>query len=325
MKILLSTLLCLLCLPLFGEREKRMSWEEPLVPVKLGVALNGLASGQGAALQAGLVSAAKRIAPEWDLDLQFSHRSPREPDPRAVQEALGRFFLEEVDCVLLQPVEHPVIERSMNLLHNAHIPFVTLGDDYLPEQSQAHVRADEEAAGRMAWEAMIATTQRRVGTMLVLAGDAQDVVANQRLSGLEAAASATDTAFTLDIRRHPSEIAAAITILTQAVEADFSGDLAGIILLDESTLQGAPLPWEPGKYTVVGVGATPPALSFMLAGQVDVLIDQDYFSIGEQSLLQALQVWRDGQAEEPRITVPPKMVRQENAPELLRRWNTWMQ
>lgn len=86
------------------------------------------------------------------------------------------------------------------------------------------------------------------------------------------------------------------------------------------------LPWEPGAVKVVSVDALPAQLPYLQSGHVQLLLAQDCFGWGYESVRMLLDKVLDGRDPQdgPRVVDELQVVRSEDVPAWAARWEAWL-
>jgi ribose transport system substrate-binding protein len=85
------------------------------------------------------------------------------------------------------------------------------------------------------------------------------------------------------------------------------------------------LKWNPGEVKVVAVDALPAQLPYLKSGHVQLLLAQDCYGWGYQSVDMLLKkLVKDESPKEPRVIAPLTPVTKENADEFGKNWDKWL-
>ncbi len=289
-------------------------------PVRLRVAVvpKGTTHEFWKSVHAGAVKASR------ELDVDVVWKGPlREDDLKGQIDVVQSFVAQGVGGIVVAPLSDRGLVGSVRAASQAHVPVVVFDSDLAGGDYVSFVATDNEAAGRMAAEAIAG----RVGG----AGN----VALLRYQEGSASTSLRERGFVDALRAHPavklvseSQYGGATTEsaekacenLLAALRAD-AGNLQAIFAPNESTTFGVLLALRKaglaGKVHVVGFDASDKLVQALRAGEIDALVVQRPFDMGYLAVKTLVRHAR-GEQVEHRIDTGSTLVTKDNldAPEV---------
>lgn len=323
--------LLLLFLPLglltARDTAQRFSWQEPLPVVRVGLVAADLGSLDASALRYGVRTKAAELGEKLELDIHVLDVTPREPGSESRRKAFSALYLADVYGAIVQ-LPHPDGEEvPTDLLAEAGAPIISVLGERAPAGCIATITTDPYTAGALAYRALEQNLGPRDHDIVILAGPVADKASAARLRGFQDAAADSEKKLRFQTRHTEADYGAARSTLQQIIDDDFAGDIDALAMLGDWAMTGGdPLPWAAGAYRVVAVGARPADIAALLSGQVQALVDERPFQVGERAMEVLLENYSQGlnKGELRQILIAPVIITGEEAPDLLRRWNDWL-
>jgi ribose transport system substrate-binding protein len=238
----------------------------------------------------------------------------KEDDLKSQIDLVESFVAQGVSGIVLAPLSDTALRGSVKGAKGAKIPVVVFDSDLQGEDHASFVATDNDAAGKMAGEEMAR-----------LLGDKGNVVVLRYQEG-SASTAHREQGFLDAIKAHPgvtlvsanqfggatTESAFATSESLLAAQKAASGGVNGVFAPNESTTFGMLLALRKaglaGKIRLVGFDASDKLTEALAAGDIDALVVQDPFRIGELAVKTMAQVLR-GETVPKRIDTGATLVK----------------
>jgi ribose transport system substrate-binding protein len=271
-------------------------------------------------VHAGAIKAAR----EFDVDVVWKG-ALREDDLKGQIDVVQSFIAQGVSGIVLAPLSDRGLVSAVKTATGAHVPVVIIDSDLASEDYVSFVATDNEAAGRMAAEAL--------ATRLAGSGQAPNVAVLRYQEG-SASTGLREKGFLEAARAHQeirivsdSQYGGATTETAEKVSENLlaaqradTGNLGGIFAPNESTTFGMLLALRKaglaGKVHFVGFDASDKLVGAVRAGEIDALVVQRPFEMGYVAVKTMADHLR-GHAVERRVDTGSTLVTRDNldAPE----------
>jgi ribose transport system substrate-binding protein len=244
----------------------------------------------------------------------------KEDDLKSQIDLVQSFVVQGVSGIVLAPLSDTGLRGAVHDAKNAKIPVVVFDSDLQGDDHASFVATDNEAAGRMAAAAM--------GKLLGGQGTPQNVVVLRYQEG-SASTAKREAGFLGGIKDYPyvnvvssnqyggatTESAFATSESLLAAQKAGTGGVNGVFAPNESTTFGMLLALRKaglaGKVHLVGFDASEKLSQALASGDIDALVVQDPFRIGELAVKTMAQVIR-GEAVQKRIDTGATLVTKAN-------------
>jgi ribose transport system substrate-binding protein len=240
----------------------------------------------------------------------------KEDDLKSQIDLVQSFVAQGVSGIVLAPLSDTALRGPVKAARGAKIPVVVFDSDLQGDDHASFVATDNDAAGKMAGEEMAR----------VLASGAQPrTVVVLRYQEGSASTTHREQGFLDAIKAHPditvvssnqfggatTESAFATSESLLAAQKAGSGGVGGVFAPNESTTFGMLLALRKaglaGKVRLMGFDASDKLTEALGTGDIDALVVQDPFRIGELAVKTMARVLR-GEAVEKRIDTGAKLV-----------------
>ncbi len=315
-------LLLFLSVASFGCRRGATRTSDDGGPARLRIAVvpKGTTHEFWKSVHAGAIKAAREI----DVDVVWKG-ALREDDLKGQIDVVESFIAQGVSGIVLAPLSDKGLVSAVKTATGAHVPVVIIDSDLASEDYVSFVATDNEAAGRMAAEALEAR----------LAGSGQvPNVAVLRYQEGSASTGLREKGFLEAVRAHQeirilsdSQYGGATTETAEKVSENLlaaqradTGNLRGIFAPNESTTFGMLLALRKaglaGKVHFVGFDASDKLVGAVRAAEIDALVVQRPFEMGYVAVKTMVDHLR-GHAVERRVDTGSTLVTKDNldAPE----------
>jgi ribose transport system substrate-binding protein len=268
-------------------------------------------------VHAGAVKAAR------ELDVDVVWKGPlREDDLKGQIDVVESFVAQSVSGIVVAPLSDRGLVSAVRSAKAANIPVVVFDSDLASDDYVSFVATDNEAAGRMAGEALAG----RVGAHGA-ATPAQVVLL--RYQEGSASTGRREKGFLDSVRGHPelrllsdSQYGGATTETAEKVSENLlaaqradSGDVQGIFTPNESTTFGMLLALRKaglaGKLPLVGFDASDKLVQAIRSAEIDALVVQRPFEMGYRAVQTMVRHLR-GKEVDKRIDTGSTLVRRDN-------------
>jgi ribose transport system substrate-binding protein len=259
---------------------------------------------------------AVKAAGEANVDIVW--KGPlKEDDLKSQIDLVDSFVAQGVSGVVLAPLSDTALRGSVKGARAAKIPVVVFDSDLQGDDHASFVATDNDAAGKLAGEEMAR-----------LLGDKGNVVVLRYQEG-SASTAHREQGFLDAIKAHPgltvvsanqyagatTESAFATSESLLAAQRAASGGVAGVFAPNESTTFGMLLALRKaglaGKVRFIGFDASSKLVDALGTSEIDALVVQDPFRIGELAVKTMAQVLR-GEPVDKRIDTGAKLVSKAN-------------
>ena len=247
-------------------------------------------------VHAGAVKASK------DANVEIVWKGPlKEDDLKSQIDLVDSFVAQGVSGIVLAPLSDTALRGSVKAAKAAGIPVVIMDSDLQGDDKASFVATDNDAAGKMAGEAM-AKLLGDDGTSPAPPGRGQNQTRNVVVLRYQEGSASTahrEQGFLDALKAHPgitvvsanqyagatTETAFATSESLLAAQKAGSGGMQGVFAPNESTTFGMLLALRKaglnGKVRLVGFDASAKLVEALDAGDVDALVVQDPMRIGE--------------------------------------------
>jgi ribose transport system substrate-binding protein len=240
----------------------------------------------------------------------------KEDDLKSQIDLVQSFIAQGVSGIVLAPLSDTALRGPVKAARAASIPVVVFDSDLQGEDHASFVATDNEAAGKMAGAAM--------GRLLGGQGPHMNVVVLRYQEG-SASTTRREEGFLAALKDYPyitvvssnqfggatTESAFATSESLLAAQKAAAGGVSGVFAPNESTTFGMLLALRKaglaGKIHLVGFDASDKLTEGLATGDIDALVVQDPFRIGELAVKTMAQVLR-GEAVARRIDTGASLV-----------------
>jgi ribose transport system substrate-binding protein len=267
------------------------------------------------AVHAGAVKASQ------DANVDIVWKGPlKEDDLKSQIDLVQSFVAQGVSGIVLAPLSDTGLRGAVKAAKAAGIPVVIFDSDLQGDDHKSFVATDNFAAGKMAAAAM--------GKLLGGQAPSMNAVVLRYQEG-SASTARREEGFLAGIKDYPyvnvvssnqyggatTESAFATSESLLAAQKAASGGVAGVFAPNESTTFGMLLALRKaglaGKVHLVGFDASDKLSQALAGGDIDALVVQDPFRIGELAVKTMTQVLR-GESVQPRIDTGATLVTKAN-------------
>jgi ribose transport system substrate-binding protein len=259
------------------------------------------------AVHAGAAKAAQ------EANVEIVWKGPlKEDDLKSQVDLVESFVAQGVKGIVLAPLSDTALRNPVKAAKAAGIPVVIFDSDLQSDDKASFVATDNVAAGKMAGEELSRLVGK--GNAVVLRCQVGSASTSNREQGaLEAMHAHSDVKVVSDNQYGgaTTESAFATSESLLAAQKASSGNVGGVFAPNESTTFGMLLALRKaglnGKIKFVGFDASEKLLDALSAGDVDALVVQDPFRMGELGVKTMADVLA-GKPVEKRVDTGAKLV-----------------
>jgi len=253
-----------------------------------------------------------------DANVDIVWKGPlKEDDLKSQIDLVDSFVAQGVTGIVLAPLSDTAMRGSVKASKAAKIPVVIFDSDLQGDDHASFVATDNDAAGKMAGEEMARLLGGK-GNVVVLRYQEGSASTAHREQGFLDAIKAHPGVTVVSANQYAgatTESAFATSESLLAAQKAGSGGVAGVFAPNESTTFGMLLALRKaglaGKVHLVGFDASSKLVDALGTGEIDALVVQDPFRIGELAVKTMAQVLR-GEAVDKRIDTGAKLVTKAN-------------
>jgi ribose transport system substrate-binding protein len=262
-------------------------------------------------VHAGAVKAAQ------DAGVDLVWKGPiKEDDLKSQIDLVQSFFAQGVSGIVLAPLSDTALRGPVKAAKAANIPVVICDSDLQGDDHASFVATDNDAAGKMAGDelARLLGAQPAPRNVVVLRYQEGSASTAHREQGFLDALKGHPDVTVVSANQYggaTTESAFATSESLLAAQKANAGGVSGVFAPNESTTFGMLLALRKaglaGKIHLVGFDASTKLTEALASGDIDALVVQDPFRIGELSITTMAQILR-GQTVAKRIDTGAKLV-----------------
>lgn len=275
------------------------------------------------AARVGATEAAKDLSAKHDINVRIDWRTPNEEDAQRQAEAIEQLVLSGARGIAVSCSDANKLTDAINSAVRNGVPVATFDSDAPASKRFVTYGIDDVKCGEQVMEELAKLMNGR-GVVAVLAGNQNAPNLQKRVQGVKNVAKKYPDIKIRDVYYHketPQDAAAKVEQVMQA-NPDVTGwaMVGGWPLFTDNALK-----WQPGAIKCVSVDALPPQLEYLRSGHVQVLLAQQCFEWGYQSvehLINNLHLKRN--PAKIHDVSPLVRVTAENADEFAKNWEKWL-
>jgi ribose transport system substrate-binding protein len=253
-----------------------------------------------------------------DADVDIVWKGPlKEDDLKSQIDLVDSFVAQGVNGIVLAPLSDTAMRGSVRAAKAAKIPVVIMDSDLTGTDHESFVATDNDAAGKLAGEEMARLLADK-GNVVVLRYQEGSASTFHREQGFLDALKAHPGITVVSSNQFAgatTETAFATSESLLAAQKAAAGNVAGVFAPNESSAFGMLLALRKaglaGKIHFIGFDASSKLVDALGAGDIDALVVQDPFRIGETAVKTMAQVLA-GQTVPRRIDTGATLVTKAN-------------
>ena len=277
------------------------------------------------AAQSGAVNAAKELGEKYGVDVEVEIRTPNDEDPTKQAEAIEALTRRGVDGIAIACSEANTVTPSIDKAVGKGVSVLCFDSDAPNSQRFAYYGTDDVSCGMRVVDEL-AKAMGEQGTIAILAGSQSAPNLQKRVAGAKEALAKYP-----NMKLNEPGVFYHVETPEKAAEAIASAQNANPGIQGWALVGGWPLftadalKWPPGSIKVVSVDALPAQLSYLKSGHVQMLLAQDCYGWGTNSVEILLEKILNGKApSDPLVIDPLTVVTTENVESYGKNWEKWL-
>lgn len=275
------------------------------------------------AARTGAEDAARAWSEKLGADVKIDWRTPVSEDGQKQAEFLEQLVAAGVDGVAVSCSDASKLTLAIDSAVGKGVPIVCFDSDAPRSKRFAYFGTDDLACGREVGKEL-AGAMGEAGVVAILAGNQNAPNLQKRVQGVKEELAKHPKIQILDTYYHPETAQDAVAKMEQVQGANpqITGWalVGGWPLFTENALNSIA-----GKAKVVSVDALRPQLKYLKNGQVQVLLAQQVYEWGTQSVELLMQkLTANQQPSDPIVRAPLVRVTADNADEYEKNWARWL-
>jgi ribose transport system substrate-binding protein len=234
------------------------------------------------AARVGAEDAAKDLSAKYNLAIKIDWRTPNDEDAQKQADSIEQLVLAGADGIAVSCSDANKLTDAINYAVKNGVPVVTFDSDAPASLRFATYGVDDKRCGEQVMFELAKLMDGK-GVVAILAGNPNAPNLQKRVAGVRAEAGKYPGITILDSFYHketPQDAAAKIEQVMQA-HPEITGwaFVGGWPLFTANALK-----WQPGTVQCVSVDALPACLAYIRSGHVPVLLGQQCYEWGYQSV-----------------------------------------
>ncbi len=275
------------------------------------------------AARAGANAAARAIGGQYGISIKIDWRTPNEEDAQKQADYIEQMVLSGVDGIIISSSDANKLTDAIDRAVTHGIPVLTFSGDVPASRRFLALGVDDFKCGEQTF-LELAKLMKGQGVVAAIDGNPNAANLQQRAAGFRSAAKAYPGIKLLDIYYHKETPQDAVAKIEQVMQAHPEitgwGLLGGWPLFTDKALN-----WSPGSIFCVAVDALPPELAYIRSKHVQLLLSQDVYGYGYNSvvrLIEKLHLQKNPPATIENSPLTP--VTLQNVDEFARNWEKWL-
>ena len=285
---------------------------------KKSYTLGMIAKSQGnqffEAARSGANAAARELSAKYGITIKIDWRTPNEEDAQKQAEYVEQMVLGGVEGIIISSSDANKLNDAIDRADARDAPasrrFLALGVDDFKCGEQTFVELAKLLKGK--------------GVVAAIDGNPNAANLQQRAAGFRSAAKAYPGIKVLDIYYHKETPQDAVAKIEQVMQAHPEitgwGLLGGWPLFTDKALN-----WPPGSILCVAVDALPPELAYVRSKHVQLLLSQDVYGYGYNSVARMIErIHLKKKVPGPIENTPLTPVTLQNVDAFAKNWEKWL-
>jgi ribose transport system substrate-binding protein len=294
---------------------------------KKSYTLGMIAKSQGnqffEAARAGANAAAREIGGEHGISIKIDWRTPNEEDAQKQADYVEQMVLGGVDGIIISSSDANKLTDAIDRAVARGIPVLTFSGDVPASRRFLALGVDDFKCGEQTF-VELAKLMKGKGVVAAIDGNPNAANLQQRAAGFRSAAKAYPGIKVLDIYYHKETPQDAVARIEQVMQAHPEitgwGLLGGWPLFTDKALN-----WPPGSIFCVAVDALPPELAYVRSKHVQLLLSQDVYGYGYNSVVRLIEkIHLKKNPPGPIENSPLTPVTLQNVDDFARNWEKWL-
>lgn len=275
------------------------------------------------AARTGAEDAAKELGKKYGVDIRIEWRTPTGEDAQKQAEFLEQLVAAGVDGVAISVSDAKVAEAAINAAVDKGVAVATFDSDAPKSKRFAYFGIDDVECGRQVARELAKAMGDR-GTVAILAGNQNAPNLQARVRGVKEELAKMSDIKILDTYYHPETAQDAVAKVEQVQGANpqITGwaMVGGWPLFTENALDKVA-----GKAKVVAVDALQPQLNYLRSGEVEVLLAQQVYEWGSESVRLIMEKLIENKTPgNPIVNAKLIPIRKADADAYGKNWDKWL-
>ncbi|HEY9155338.1 MAG TPA: substrate-binding domain-containing protein [Opitutaceae bacterium] len=275
------------------------------------------------AARVGAEDAARDLSKKYNLDIKIDWRTPNEEDAQKQAEAIEQLTLAGAEGIAVSCSDANKLTDAINNAVDNGVPVACFDSDAPASKRFVIYGVDDEDCGRQTM-AELAKVMHGKGVVAILAGSQNAPNLQKRVAGAKAEAAKYPGITIRDVYYHKETAQDAAAKVEQVMQAnpDINGwaMIGGWALFTDNALK-----WQPGTVACVSVDALLVELPYLKNGQVSVLLGQQSYEWGYQSIRHLVdKVVLKKDPPSVKDVSPLIRVTKDNVDEYAKNWDKWL-
>jgi ribose transport system substrate-binding protein len=302
---------------------------EPAAPassprfITIGVIAKSQSNPVFQAARVGAEDAARDLGAKYNLSIKIDWRTPNEEDAQRQSEAIEQLVLSGADGIAISCSDANISTSAINSAVDDGVPVATFDSDAPASKRFVTYGIDDEQCGRQVMDEL-ARQMGGKGIIAILAGNQNAPNLQHRAQGVIAEAQKFPGITIRGVFYHretPQDAAAKVEEVMEA-NPDINGwaMIGGWALFTDNAIQ-----WKAGTVKCASVDALPAQLSYVRNGKVPVLLGQQCYQWGYQSvslLIDKIVFKKDPPAVKQVSALVPVTI--DNVDAYAKNWALWL-
>jgi ribose transport system substrate-binding protein len=275
------------------------------------------------AARVGAENAAKDLGAKYGIQIKIDWRTPNDEDAQKQAEAIEQLTLAGADGIAVSCSDANKLTDSINRAVDNGVPVTTFDSDAPDSKRFATYGIDDEKCGEQIMEALAKEMDGK-GVVAILAGNQNAPNLQKRVQGMKAVAEKYPDITIRGVYYHKETPQDAAARIEQVMEANPDitgwGFVGGWPLFTDNALK-----WEPGTVKCVSVDALPAELQYIRSGHVQLLLGQQCYEWGYQSVVLLInKIYLKKDPENIKVVSDLIPVTKQNVDEYAKNWDKWL-
>ncbi|HTI49863.1 MAG TPA: substrate-binding domain-containing protein, partial [Planctomycetaceae bacterium] len=258
-----------------------------------------------------------------DFTVSVDWRTPNDEDAQKQAEFIEQLVAAGVDAITIACSDASKVNRAIDDAVAKGVTVMCFDSDASSSKRLCYVGTDDREAGRLVMQNVAELLGEKPGVIAILAGNQTATNLQKRVAGAEEELARHANLTLKKVYYHKETPQDAYAEIESAQKAN--PEINGWAMIGGWPIMvDKPLPWSKGDVLCVSMDTLPPQLEHLRIGDVQVLLGQQYFYFGQQSVDILVDKVRSGKdPEKPVDFAPLDRVTRDNVDEYAKNWEKW--
>jgi len=277
------------------------------------------------AAQTGAKHAAKELSEKYGVEVELEIRTPNDDDATKQAEAVEALTRQGALGIAISCSEANTVQPAIDKAVSKGVAVMCFDSDAPDSKRFAYYGTDDKSCGERTIDEL-AKAMGGKGTVAILGGNQSAPNLQNRVAGAKAALAKYP-----DMKLNEPGVFYHVETPEKSAEAVQTAQNANPGIQGWAFIGGWPLfttdalKWPAGSIKVASVDALPAQLGYLKSGHVEVLLAQDCYGWGTQSMKILLEkIIENKQPADVRVVDPLTRVTKENVDEFGKNWEKWL-